>query len=190
MITPKKILNNKVKMKSTIEKYKIFSDSLSDFLGEDFYTAPSSVSTDMYGCYPGGLVDTLLRMCKYSILVNETLPEPIKSNESDILKLCVLSQIGKTFLFKENQNEWQRKVGKIYEYNNLDDVVLRCGERSAFYCLTHGINLTEEEYQIIIDIDKDPSEKLFKYSKKPIHNILKIGFELAIIEEKNRETHE
>lgn len=184
MITPKRLLNNKIKMKETIEAYNIFSDSLIEFLGEQFYISPASVSVDMYGCYPGGLVDFILKVSKYSVLVNETLPPEIKQEKSKILKMCVLSQIGKTFLFKENKNEWQVKAGKLYEYDNKDNIALRCGERSVYYCLTKGVELEEDEYQIILDIDKEPNEKLLKHSNNPLFRILKIGFDLATLEEK------
>jgi hypothetical protein len=187
MITPQQLLSNKVKMKSTTEKYGIFTDELSQFLGEEFYSSPASVSLDMYGCYPGGLVDHILKICKYAILVNEKLPEFMKSKDEQILKICILSQIGKTYLYKPNNNEWQRKVGKMYEYNNKENIALRCGERSVFYCLSNGVKLTEEEYQIILDIDKEQSDKLLKYSTNPLYHILKIGFDLAVLEEKNKE---
>jgi len=73
---------------------------------------------------------------------------------------------------------------KIYDFN--DELVrLHIGERSAYYALKYGVQLTEEEYQAIVNIDKENDDKMAKYFSSILTQIIKNGFELAIMEEKN-----
>ena len=97
MISKEKIEKNKIKFFETNERYQIFTNELIEFLGEDYFLSPASPSLDLYGAYPGGLLDHTLKICKYSLNVNETLPESIRLDNSKILKTVFLSQIGKVF---------------------------------------------------------------------------------------------
>jgi hypothetical protein len=175
MISAEQLESNKKKFLETNSKYKIFTKELENFLGDNFYTAPATTTIDMYGCYPGGLLNTSLKACKYAIKINELLPENMRQETSTILK-C---------LFCPNQNEWQRKtLGKMYEFcNGL--VSLRVGERSAHYATKYGVELNEEEFQTILNTDKESDDKMVKYHSSNLSNIIKLGFELSILEEKN-----
>ena len=66
-------------------------------------------------------------------------------------------------------------------------VSLKIGERSAFYALKYGVELTEEEYQAIINYDKSDDDKQSKWYGCTLSTILKQANELAIIEEKNNQ---
>jgi hypothetical protein len=185
MITVEQLESNKKKFLETNSKYKIFTKELENFLGDDFYTAPATTTIDMYGCYPGGLLNTSLKACKYAIKINELLPENMREEVPTILKCVFLSQIGKVFLFCPNQNEWQRKtLGKMYEFCN-DLVSLRVGERSVHYATKNGVELNEEEFQTVLNTDKESDDKMVKYHSSNLSNVIKLGFELAILEEKN-----
>jgi len=185
MISLDKLEKNKKKFLETNEQYKIFSIELEDFLGDDFYISPASPSTDLYGCYPGGLLDHLIKVCKYTLLLNDILPDKIKISKEKLIKTVFLSQIGKVFLFKENPSEWHRlNLGKLYVYQQDDKVALRVGERSVYYATKYGISLDEDEYQAIINLDKDSEDKMAKWHSSIMGQILKQGFELALIEEK------
>ncbi len=61
---------------------------------------------------------------------------------------------------------------------------MKAGERSAFYALKYGCNLDDDEYQAIINVDKDSDDKMAKWHSSILSQILKHGFELALIEEK------
>jgi hypothetical protein len=185
MITLEKLEKNKKKFFDVNSEYKIFTSELEEFLGESFYVSPASPSTDLYGCYPGGLLDHLIKVCKYSLLINDLLPEKIKVKKEKIIKVVFLSQIGKVFLFVENPSEWHRvNQGKPYVYDSKNKTALRTGERSVFYATKHGVKLEEDEYQAIINVDKDTDDKMAKWHSSIIGQILRQGFELAIIEEK------
>lgn len=185
MLTAEQLEQNKKKFIETNVKYSIFTQELVDFLGDDFFTAPATTMSDMYGCYPGGLLNTCLKTAKYAIKVNELLPEKMRSKTSSILKCVFISQIGKVFLFKLNKNDWQVKnQGKFYEFNE-DLTSLKVGERSVYYATKHGVNFTEEEFQAILNTDKDSDDKQAKYYSENLTHIIKMGFELSILEEKN-----
>lgn len=184
MLTIKQLEYNKAKFLETNEKYSIMTKELVDFLGDDLFTSPASTSLSMVGCYPGGLLHHTIKACKYSININEMLPESLKQPIQSIIKAIFLSQIGKVFMFCPNKNEWQVKQGKMYDF--CDDIVrLRVGERSIYYTTKYGVQLTEEEYQAILNLDKDDEDKMAKYFSAPLTSIVKWGFELAIMEEKN-----
>lgn len=184
MLTIPQLEHNKAKFLESNEKYGIMTKELLDFLGDDLFTAPASSALSMVGCYPGGLLNHTIRACKHAIKVNEILPESLKQPIATIVKTVFLSQIGKVFMFCPSTNEWQIKQGKMYEF--CDDAIrLRVGERSIYYATKHGVNLTEEEFQAILNLDKDDEDKMAKYFSTSLTSIIKWGFELAIMEEKN-----
>ena len=185
MLNKEQIEKNKSKLLETSEKYGVLTESLLEFLGDDLYVSPASTSLDMYGAYPGGLLEHILIASKYAVKVNGLLPEKLQQDVSSILKCTILSQIGKVFLFKPNESEWHRKnLGKMYEFND-QLVSMRVGERSAYYCSIHWVTLTEEEYQTIVNSDKGDDDLQAKYHSTPLAQVVKQGFELAIFEQKH-----
>jgi hypothetical protein len=184
MLTTQQLEANKQKFIDTNNKYEIFTPELLDFLGDGFYISPASPTLEMYGCFPGGLLNHLIKACKYAVQINDLLPETIKQNKESIIKCAFLSQIGKVFLFKPNPREWHRKnLGKMYEFTD-DLVSLKTGERSVYYAINHGVKLKENEFQAIVNLDKDETDKQAKYYSEALTNIVKQGIELAIIDEK------
>ena len=182
-----KILKNKEIFLEKNKLYGILTKELLDFLGEDFMTAPASSMTSLHNAFPGGLIDHILKTTKYAIGINKLLPQNIEVEAHSIVKICFLHQIGKTFLYKWNESEWHRKnQGKMYEYNE-ELVSLKIGERSVYYSLKYGVELTEEEYQAIINYDKSDDDKQSKWYGCTLSTILKQANELAIIEEKNNQ---
>ena len=185
MISEERIEKNKQIFEEKNKEYGIFTKELSEFLGEDFFLAPASPSLEMYNAYPGGLVEHLLKQCKYTININNILPESIRIDKKTIVKAVFLSEIGKTFLFKLNDDEFTRKRGKMYVYNDNEMVVMNVSERSIYYATKYGVQLTEEEYQAILFSDKEPNERFVKGASKTLFRIMKMGYELALMEDKN-----
>jgi len=182
MLTITQLENNKKKFIETNVKYKIFTKELEEFLGDNFYISPSSSSSNMIGCYPGGLLHHIIKACRYALKLNEILPDGMKQPVATIVKVVFLCQIGKVFMFELNDKP--KPNDKIYDFN--DELVrLHIGERSAYYALKYGVQLTEEEYQAIVNIDKENDDKMAKYFSSILTQIIKNGFELAIMEEKN-----
>lgn len=184
MLTIPQLEHNKAKFLESNEKYNIMTKELVDFLGDDLFTSPASTTLTMVGCYPGGLLNNTIKACKYAIKINDVLPENVKQPIASIVRATFLSQIGKVFMFCPTENEWQHKQGKMYDF--CDDVIrLRVGERSIYYATKYGVELSEEEFQAILNLDKDDDDKMAKYFSSPLTSIIKWGFEFAIMEEKN-----
>jgi hypothetical protein len=185
MLSAAQLEFNRDKFIETNLKYNIFTQELVDYLGVEFFTAPATTTTTMYGCYPGGLLHNTIRACNYSIKLNELLPKSLKLEVGSIVKSVFLSQIGKVFLYCPNQNKWQREnLGKLYDFCN-DEVKLRVGERSVYLALKYNVQLNETEYQAILNLDKENDDKQAKYFSETLSQIIKMGFDLAIMEEKN-----
>jgi hypothetical protein len=180
-----KIVKNREKFDKTNETYNILTKELLDYLGEDLYSSPASNMESMYNAFPGGLVDYILRVTKYGINLNDILPDNQKVDKSSIIKVCFLHQLGKVRLYKFCESEWHRKnQGKMYDFNE-DLVSMRVSERSAYYTMKFGVDLTEEEYQSIVNYDKTDDDKQSKWYGSTLSTILRMANELAIIECKN-----
>ena len=185
MLNAKQITFNKNKFLELSVEHNIFTPELLEFLGEELFVSPATTSTDMYGCYPGGLVHHLFRVAKYSIELNELLPETIRINKSKLIKTVLLSQIGKVYLFKPNESEWHRNnLGKLYEYRDDEVIALSVGQRSIYYATTYGVKLDDDEFQAIINADSGEGRNQ-KWSSKPLSHVIKLGFEMALLVEKN-----
>jgi hypothetical protein len=181
MLSKSQIEFNKKKFIETIEKYQIFSEQLMEFLGDEIYISPATSTKDMYGCFPGGLVNHILKSTRYAIKTNESFPENLRVNNSSLVRVMFLSQIGRTYMYQFNENEWERdKLGKIYTFKNKD-VIMKTGMKSVFYAFNNNTTLSEEEFHTILSLDDDKSNKL---NTSMLTLISKIGIELAMIEEK------
>lgn len=182
-MTQEQIVKNTKKYFDTATKLGFMNDELMKFLGEAFIKAPASSMLDFHNAFEGGLIEHLLKVTKYAIGVNDSLPEEEKVNKDSLIKVCFLHQIGKANLYKPCTSEWHRKnQGKMYEFNE-DITSMRVGERSVYYALSNGIKLTEEEYSAIIFFDKT-DDKMSEYHNSMLGDLLKMGSVLAIKNEK------
>jgi hypothetical protein len=179
-----KLEKNVKKFEEVNGKYKIFTDDLMDFLGQDFFLAPASPMRDMNNAFPGGLLDHTIKVAKYAVYLNNSLPESMRESIDSILKVSFLSEIGKTHLFTPCQSEWHIKnQGKYFEYNE-ELVSMKVGERSAYYALSNGVKLTDDEYQAILNHDKSEEDKQVRWYTSKLGQLLKQATDLAILEEK------
>jgi hypothetical protein len=187
MIKQEQIVKNTKKYFQTAQEQGFMTEDLMSFLGEDFIKAPASTMSDLHNAFEGGLIDHLLRVTKFAISINENvLPEHLKLDKKTIIKTCFLHQIGKAHLYLPCTSEWHRtNQGKMYEFND-ELVSMRVGERSAYYALSNNVSLTEEEYQAIVNYDKDNTDKQAKYHNSLLGDLLKMANDLAITEEKNQ----
>ena len=184
-LTQEKVAKNARTYYASLEKYGFFNDRLVEILGEEFIKAPASTREDLHNAFEGGLVDHLLKTAKYAILINKTLPEALQVPEKSLLKVALLHQIGKAKLYVIKDSDWHKKQGIYYDFNN-ELISMRVGERSLRYLMLAGIELTDEEYQAILNYDKDDEDKQAKWHTATLGIILKQANELAIIEEKSK----
>ena len=89
-------------------------------------------------------------------------------------------------MFVQNESEWHRtNQGKMYEYKTDDTISMSIGEKSAYYALKYGVELSEVEYQAVIFANRGDSDKSGKWAYTQLAHLLKLGFEMALLEEKN-----
>ena len=182
MLTTEKVTKNAGKFFKTAETYGFMTTELMEFLGVDFVKAPATTKTSSYNAFEGGLIDHILKVAKYAVTINESLPEGVQVKKDSLLKVCLLHQIGKAKMFIENDSQWHKdNLGQMYKFNE-DLVAMKVGERSIYYATQHGVSFTEEEYAAILNFDKDDSDKQVKYYNSMIGDILKIANTLSIKE--------
>ena len=174
-----KIVENTKKYFETATKLGFMNNELMTFLGEGIIKAPASSMVDYHNAFEGGLVDHLLRVAKYAVIINNALPADERVDQTSLLKVCLLHQIGKTNMYVPCTSEWHRKnQGKMYEFN--DDITsMRVGERSLYYALSYGLKLNEEEAAAILNFGK-VDDKMSEYHNSMLGELLKMGSILAI----------
>jgi len=177
-----KIVANVMKFYATLEKIGVPTSKLVEVLGENFIKAPASTQKNYNNAFEGGLVDHLLRVGKYSVMINNSLPDDEKVDQNSLLKICLLHQIGKCNMFKPNTSDWHVKnLGKAYEFNT-EETSMRVSERSVKIILSCGIELTEDEYVGILNMDSDTESS--KHHNSMVGDVVKMGSILAIKNEK------
>jgi len=170
-----RIIGNAKKYFDTATKNGFMTDDLMTFLGQDFIEAPATI--DSYNNFEGGLIEHILRTAAYAVKINNSLSDEEKVDQTSLLKVCLLHQIGKSKMFVPCQSEWHRKnLGRMYEFREKD-VVMKTGELSIYYAISHGVTLTEEEFKTIMSFDGENNTML--------GDLLKIGNMLAIRYSKN-----
>lgn len=179
------IVKNTKKYFTTAQQYGAMTDSLMEFLGESFIKAPASTMKNLHNAFEGGLIDHLLNVTKYAVIFNNSLPEDERVDQSSLIKVCLLHQIGKANLYKPCESEWHRNnQGKMYEYN--DNIVsMRVSERSVYFAMSHGIKLTDEEFSVILMSDKS-DDKMSEYHNTTLGYLLKTATTFAILNEKKK----
>ncbi len=178
-----KIVANTKKYFDTATRLGFMNDEFTAFLGQAFITAPASTNENLHNAFEGGLIDHLLRVTSYAVKFNNALPEEERVDQDSLIKVSLLHQIGKTNLYTPCTSEWHRKnQGKMYEFNE-DLVSMRVSDRSAYYALSHGVKLTEEEYQAIIMFDRT-DDKMGEYHNSTLGDLLKMANLFAIKNEK------
>lgn len=183
MIEKEKIQKNLKGFVKTGQKYGFITDELIDVLGKHLLTAPASTTTDYFGAFEGGLLQNTLNITKYAVDINKTLPEALQVEAGSLVKVCFLHQIGKAELFVPNDSTWHNERGMMYEYNNKL-TSMSVGERSIYYATNNGVTFTEDEYQAILNFNKD-GDLQAKLHTNTVGQILKAAIIMASIEEKN-----
>ena len=177
------IVSNMKKYIDTSKKFNFMTPELEDLLGADFIKAPASTMKKLHNAFEGGLVDHILRIMKHAYHINKGMVDEMQISMESLIKVVYLHQIGKTNLYLPETSKWHRdNLGRMYDFNE-DLTSMRVGERSAFYILKCGINLTDDEYVAIINHDKS-DDLQSEWHNSVIGDVLKVAIRLAIIEEK------
>lgn len=184
MLQETQILENYSKFTNGCKKFIPNSEKLLAELGEDIQIAPASTALSLHCAYPGGLVEHILEIVKCANRINKTLDEPI--NQDSLMRVTLLAEIGKAKLYIMNTEEWSRtKQGKMYNFNE-ELASMKVGERSLYYALSYGCELTEDEAQAILNYEKE-EDKSVRWHTNPIGKVLRTAIDFAIINEKKKE---
>lgn len=179
-----KIVSNTKKYIEKAKEYGFLTPELEDFLGNDIIKAPASTLLKLHNAFEGGLIDHTLRVMKHGYLINKNnLIDELKIDEVSLFKVILLHSIGKAKMYVPETSDWHIKnQGKMYNFNE-DLISMKVGERSAYYALSHGVELTEEEYASIINFDK-VNDSQAEWHNTTAGDVLRIAVRLAIMEEK------
>lgn len=180
-ITKEKMLKNAKKFNDTGVKYGVINDELLELLGAEFISAPCTTAENMYLYYEGGLVQHLLNVTKYAISVNSSLPEDKQIDNESIIRVSLIHQIGKSKMFLPHSNDWFIKNrGEHYEFND-ELLSLKVGERSVFYALKAGIDLSEDEVFAIHNYNSDFGSRPLTAKGEKLAALLKAANMIAIM---------
>lgn len=170
----------------TVVKYlnKLFDEesvaSLINFIGEDnLKKASYAMSTDTGMAAEGTMLEIALELCDTACKINEILPEEKRVNKSDIYRAGLLSQIAKSVMFTENDNDWEVKNrGFAYKFTNLP-TALRMGERALYMLQASGLKIEEHVFEAIASVDKKNDDAYAKYYSTPLTVVLRQAAELV-----------
>ena len=174
-----------------LKDYGCYSESLINEFGEKIANSTFNVNESNGGCYEGALIDVVLNnLCTLGYHINEIAfglnakgkrNHPFLSVNLDMLmRVLLLQHISKADYFISQSESWKRNKGFLYDFNGELDTQLKIGERSAYICLKHGINLSETEYEAMTIIDKD--EKTFNSHITPLAQLVKTINQLVAVE--------
>lgn len=184
MLSKEKILKNAKKFNETGIKYGVINDELMEMLGEEFITAPCTTTTNLYGAYDGGLIEHIINTTKHALNINDSLPADKQVNKDLIIRVCMIHQIGKSKMYVEQTSKWHKdNRGEMYTWNeNL--LSMSVAERSIYYALKAGINLSEDEVYAIYNYNSDFAQKPLTSDGDKLAAILRVANMVATIEEK------
>ena len=183
MLNEEQINQNYARYTTGLAKYFKNSNTLLSELGEKLLIAPASSVKSLHCAYPGGLIEHILEVVKCASKINKALDNPV--SEESLMRVALISEIGKAELYLINTDKWQiDNQGKVYIFNEKL-ASMKVGERSAYYALKCGLELSDTEYQAIINYEKEEDASV-KWHTNPIGKVLRYAIDIAIINEKNR----
>lgn len=183
-LTEDKVAKNAKKFNDTGVKYGVINDALLELLGADFITAPCTSTTNLYNAFEGGLVDHILTTTKHAMFINGNLPESKQVDAESIIRVCLIHQIGKTKMFVPQESKWHRdNRGEMYTWNE-EVLSMSVAERSVYYALKAGIELTEDEVFAIYNYNDDFAQRPLTKKGEKLAALLRVANLVSIIEEK------
>ena len=184
MLSKEKILKNAKKFNDTGLKYDVVNDDLMNMLGKEFIDAPCTTTTNLYGAYDGGLIQHILNTTKYALNINEALPEDKQVSSKNIIRVCLIHQIGKAKMYSEQTSKWHKdNRGEMYTFND-ELLSMSTAERSIYYALKCGINLNEDEVFAIYNYNSDFSQRPMTTLGEKLSALLRTANMVAIMSEK------
>ena len=174
-----------------LKAYNCYSDSLVNDYGEKLTHGTFNMNEINGGCYDGSLIDVILNnLCTIGYHINEFAfglntknkmrHQFLSVNMDMLMRVLLLQHISKAELFVPQIENWRKNKGFLFDYNGDMTSQLKIGERSAFMCMSHGIELSEIEFEAMTIIDKE--EKQFNSHQNTLTALVRFTNQLAAIE--------
>lgn len=196
MLTEEKINLNYLNWIKRLEKYNCYSQQLIDNFGNKIKNAPFFMNGSFGGAYQGGMLDVVLNnLCVLAYNINENAYVKhltLKVNIDMLMRVLLLQHISKAEMFVPQTSQWKLKNDFLYEFNTEMTTKLKCGEKSAFICMSNGISLSEEEYEAMCVIDKADEKGDYFYNPLSIltkccNQIINVDLRYKILRNKKTE---
>lgn len=175
-----------------LKKYNCYSEEMMNEMGEKIKTASYSLEEQYGGAYDGSLIDVTLNvLCRIGFMLNENVFGPGSNQNGQIgdpimyvsqislMRVLLLLNIGKAEMFIEQKEEWAKRKGRLYQFNDNLSTNMKLGARTLFICQKYGITLNEEEYCAITSIDKE--DETGARFQTPIYAIVNAAKNLTLI---------
>lgn len=174
-----------------LKDYNCYSESLINELGEKLKNASFNMNEANGGCYEGSLIEVILNnLCTLGYHINELafgLNDKGKRNHpflnvntEMIMRVLLLQHISKAEYFVTQTENWKKNKGYLFDFNGELETQLKMGERSAFLCMKHGIQLSEIEFEAMTIVDKD--DKCFNSHQNQLVVLVKTINHLVAVE--------
>lgn len=174
-----------------LKDYNCYSESLINELGEKLKNASFNMNEANGGCYEGSLIEVILNnLCTLGYHINELAfglnskgkrNHPfLNVNTEMIMRVLLLQHISKAEYFIPQTENWKKNKGYLFDFNGELETQLKMGERSAFLCMKHGIQLSEIEFEAMTIVDKD--DKCFNSHQNQLVVLVKTINQLVAVE--------
>lgn len=178
MISKEQILENFQKFTQKLEANEIDASELIFKLGVSFMETPYSATNKFYGAFAGGYIDHVMRIGNFMYKSNKMLPEAMQVPTRSIVLVAFFHGIASAVSFVPNPSKWHvTNLGQVYTFDD-SLVSMTFAERSIKMLVDNGIKLTDEEYQAILNYNKE-DDKQSKYFSSTLAQLLKVGIILA-----------
>lgn len=180
MISQELIEKNYALFKKKLEPYEVSEELVDAVFGDKLKNASFAMNNENGVAYKGSLLNIILRiLTPLALKIAEILGEDVHISQDSLIKVCLLHQISKAFMFVENDNQWEvEKRGMTYKYAETE-AGLKMGMRSLLICSSLDIKFTEEEFEAMTILDRADDDKQAKFYCTPLSTIIKASNELT-----------
>jgi len=138
-------------------------------IGETYFTAPASSREEYHNCFPGGLLEHSLSVCKNLVKMARVFC-PGKYSDNTLAFVGLFHDLGKAGdgeneYYLQNKSEWHVKKGMLYEINK-ECKVTATEDRTIFVLQKYGITMTCDEFVAIRISDGPYSDANSSYKMK------------------------
>lgn len=179
-MTESKKNENYVSFITELQNAGVDTERLIDFIGEErLKNSPAGLELSSGLAFDGALILFSLRSLDYARQLININNNEFMIDGNSLTKVVLLHHIGKTMIYQENDDEWQKnKRGMIYKWAD-NETILKAGERSLYIAQRCGIELTETEFEAMKINDKTDDDKFSMLHISPLSMIVKMADDMS-----------